>query len=79
MIEDIAGTTFVAASSLEKDIKDQTKSTGNIESARLVGQLVAKKALEKGIEEVTFDRGGNIYHGRIKALAEGAREAGLKF
>ncbi|MDI9476418.1 MAG: 50S ribosomal protein L18 [Natronincolaceae bacterium] len=79
LIDDIAGTTLVAASSLEKDIKDQTKSTGNIESARLVGQLVAKKALEKGIEEVTFDRGGNIYHGRIKALAEGAREAGLKF
>jgi large subunit ribosomal protein L18 len=66
LIDDIAGTTLVAASSLEKDIKDQTKSTGNIESARLVGQLVAKKALEKGIEEVTFDRGGNIYHELIK-------------
>ncbi|HZX21616.1 MAG TPA: 50S ribosomal protein L18 [Clostridia bacterium] len=79
LIDDMAGTTLVAASSLEKDIKDQTKSTGNIESAKLVGQLVAKKALGKGIEEVTFDRGGNIYHGRIKALAEGAREAGLKF
>ena len=79
LIDDIAGTTLVAASSLEKDIKDQTKSTGNLECAKMVGELVAKKALEKGIEEVTFDRGGNIYHGRIKALAEGAREAGLKF
>lgn len=79
LIDDIAGTTLVAASSLEKGIKDKTKSTGNIECAKLVGELVAKKALERGIEEVTFDRGGNIYHGRIKALAEGAREAGLKF
>lgn len=79
LIDDVAGVTLVAASSLEKDVKDQVESTGNIEAAKLVGQLVAKKALEKGIEEVTFDRGGNIYHGRIKALAEGAREAGLKF
>lgn len=79
LIDDVAGVTLVAASSLEKDIKDQVQSTGNAEAAKLVGQLVAKKALEKGIEEVTFDRGGNIYHGRVKALAEGAREAGLKF
>lgn len=79
LIDDVAGTTLVAASSLEQDIKGKVESTGNAESAKLVGQLVAKKALEKGIEEVTFDRGGNIYHGRIKALAEGAREAGLKF
>ncbi|MFW5647748.1 MAG: 50S ribosomal protein L18 [Candidatus Alkaliphilus sp. MAG34] len=79
LIDDTAGTTLVAASSLESSIKEQVEATGNTESAKLVGQLVAKKALEKGIEEVTFDRGGNIYHGRIKALAEGAREAGLKF
>ncbi|HZK57015.1 MAG TPA: 50S ribosomal protein L18 [Clostridia bacterium] len=79
LIDDTAGTTLVAASSLESSVKDQVEITGNTESAKLVGQLVAKKALEKGIEEVTFDRGGNIYHGRIKALAEGAREAGLKF
>lgn len=79
LIDDVAGVTLVAASSLEKDVKDQVESTSNIESAKLVGQLVAKKALEKGIEEVVFDRGGNIYHGRIKALAEGAREVGLKF
>lgn len=79
LIDDVAGKTLVAASSLEKEIKEQVKSTGNAEAAKLVGQLVAKKALEKGIEEVTFDRGGSIYHGRIKALAEGAREVGLKF
>lgn len=79
LIDDVAGKTLVATSSLEKEIKEQVKSTGNAEAAKLVGQLVAKKALEKGIEEVTFDRGGSIYHGRIKALAEGAREVGLKF
>lgn len=79
LIDDVAGVTLVAASSLDKDIKGQVENTGNIEAAKLVGELVGKKALEKGIEEVTFDRGGNIYHGRIKALAEGAREAGLKF
>ncbi len=79
VIDDVAGVTLVAASSLEKDVKDQVKSTSNVEAAKLVGQLVAKKALEQGIDEVTFDRGGNIYHGRTKALAEGAREIGLKF
>lgn len=79
LIDDVAGRTLVAASSLEEEIKGQVKSTSNVEAAKLVGQLVARKALEQGIEEVTFDRGGNIYHGRIKALAEGAREAGLKF
>lgn len=79
LIDDVAGRTLVAASSLDKEIKDQVKSTGNVEAAKLVGQLVGKRALENGIETVTFDRGGNIYHGRIKALAEGAREAGLKF
>lgn len=79
LIDDVAGITLVAASSLDKEIKDAVKSTGNAEAAKLVGQLVGKKALEQGIENVTFDRGGNIYHGRVKALAEGAREAGLKF
>jgi len=79
LIDDVAGKTLVAASSLDKEIKDQVKSTGNAEAAKLVGQLVGKRAVEKGIENVTFDRGGNIYHGRVKALAEGAREAGLKF
>ncbi len=79
LIDDVAGVTLVAASSLDKDIKAKVETTSNAEAAKLVGELVGKKALEKGIEEVTFDRGGNIYHGRIKALAEGAREAGLKF
>lgn len=79
VIDDIAGSTLVAASTLDKDLKGQLKSTGNKEAAKLVGQLVAKRALEKGINTVTFDRGGYIYHGRVKALAEGAREAGLNF
>ncbi len=79
LIDDVAGKTLVAASSLDKEIKDAVKSTGNVEAAKLVGELVGKRALEKGIETVTFDRGGYIYHGRVKALADGAREAGLKF
>jgi len=79
VIDDVAGKTLVAASSLDKEVKDNVSSTGNKEAAREVGKLVAKRALEKGIETVVFDRGGNIYHGRIKELAEGAREAGLKF
>jgi large subunit ribosomal protein L18 len=74
VIDDVAGVTLVAASSLELE-----GFGGNVEAARKVGELVAKKALAKGIEKVVFDRGGNIYHGRIKALAEGAREAGLDF
>lgn len=79
VIDDVAGKTLVAASSLDKEIKDAVKSTGNVEAAKLVGELVGKRALENGIETVTFDRGGYIYHGRVKALADGAREAGLKF
>ncbi|KAB3535488.1 50S ribosomal protein L18 [Alkaliphilus pronyensis] len=76
IIDDVAGKTLAAASSI--DLKDQVTQKGNKEAAKLVGELVAKRALEKGIETVTFDRGGYIYHGRVKALAEGAREAGLK-
>ncbi|QUH25454.1 50S ribosomal protein L18 [Serpentinicella alkaliphila] len=79
IIDDVAGNTLVAASSLDKEIKDQVKTTGNKEAAQLVGKLVAQKALEKGITTVTFDRGGYIYHGRVKALAESARENGLNF
>ncbi len=74
IIDDVAGVTLVAASSL-----DLEGSGGNVEAAKKVGELVAKRALEKGITKVVFDRGGNIYHGRVKALAEGAREAGLDF
>ncbi|MBK5251364.1 MAG: 50S ribosomal protein L18 [Peptostreptococcaceae bacterium] len=79
VIDDAEGITLVSASSLEKDASENITNGGNKEGAREVGKMVAKKALEKGIECVVFDRGGYIYHGRVKALAEGAREAGLKF
>ena len=79
IIDDTNRVTLVAASSLEADVKGAVNHTGNKEAAKLVGQLVAKKAVEKGITEVVFDRGGYLYHGRIQELAEGAREAGLKF
>ena len=75
IIDDVAGNTLVAASSVEKDFGPSS----NKEAARKVGKLVAERAVAKGIEEVVFDRGGYIYHGRVKELAEGAREGGLKF
>ncbi|NLN81995.1 MAG: 50S ribosomal protein L18 [Clostridiales bacterium] len=76
LIDDVAGATIATASSVEKDFG---AAGGNKEAARKVGQLIAKRAAEKGITEVVFDRGGYIYHGRVKELAEGAREGGLKF
>ena len=76
IIDDVAGTTLVSASTVEKGFEG---SGGNVEAAAEIGKKVAAKALEKGITEVVFDRGGNVYHGRVKALAEGAREGGLKF
>jgi large subunit ribosomal protein L18 len=76
IIDDINAITVVAASSVEKDF---SAKGGNKEGAKLVGELVAKKAIDKGIKEVVFDRGGYIYHGRVQQLAEAAREAGLKF
>lgn len=79
IIDDHNGTTLVAASSQDKQVSDTVKYGGNKEAAKLVGQLIGKRAIEKGIEEVVFDRGGYIYHGRVKELSEGAREAGLKF
>lgn len=79
IIDDTNRVTLVAASSLEADVKGAVNHTGNKEAAKLVGQLVAKKAVEKGITEVVFDRGGYLYHGRVQVLAEAAREAGLKF
>ena len=79
VIDDIDGHTLVSASTLDKEIKDKLSSTQNKEAAKLVGELVGKRALDKGINEVVFDRSGYIYHGRIRELAEGAREAGLKF
>jgi large subunit ribosomal protein L18 len=77
LIDDMAGTTLAAASSGEKGIVDK-KST-KTEKAKLVGQLIAERAKEHGIESVVFDRGGYLYHGRVKALADAAREGGLKF
>lgn len=76
VIDDDKGITLAAASSLDKDF---TGKGGNIAAAKLVGAAIAKKALDKGISEVVFDRGGYIYHGRVAALAEAAREGGLKF
>ena len=79
IIDDVSGTTLVAASTLDKDFKAQAAYGGNKEAAKLVGEAAAKKALAKGIDTVSFDRGGFLYHGRVKELADGAREAGLKF
>ncbi len=76
VIDDVAGNTLVSASSVEKSFEGKGS---NVEAAKKVGAAVAERALKKGIEEVVFDRGGYIYHGRVRALAEGAREAGLKF
>lgn len=77
-IDDINGVTLASASSMSKEIAEK-KNITKTEQARLVGQLAAKNAMEKGIESVVFDRGGNLFHGRIKALADAAREGGLKF
>lgn len=79
LIDDTKGVTLVAASTLETSLKGELEIGCNVEAAHKVGQLLAQKALEKGIKEVVFDRGGSIYHGRVKAIAEGAREAGLVF
>ncbi|MBF7095976.1 50S ribosomal protein L18 [Alkalibacter mobilis] len=79
IIDDSNGTTLVSASTADKDLKEKLTSTRNKEAAKAVGTAIAEKALAKGIENVVFDRGGYIYHGRVKELAEGAREAGLKF
>ncbi|RDY25915.1 50S ribosomal protein L18 [Romboutsia weinsteinii] len=79
IIDDTNRVTLISASSLEAEVKGAVSHTGNKEAAKMVGQMVAKKAVEKGITEVVFDRGGYLYHGRIQELAEGAREAGLKF
>ena len=79
IIDDNAGHTLVSASTQEPSLRDQFPSTMNKEAAQRVGEILAKRAREKGIESVVFDRGGYLYHGRVKALAEGAREHGLKF
>ena len=79
VIDDVAGKTLVSASTLEKDIKSALKATDNVDAAAYIGDVVAKRAMEKGIKTVVFDRGGYIYHGKVKALADAAREAGLEF
>jgi len=79
VINEDGATTIASASTLDSDVKANVKYSGNSESATLVGTLVAKRALEAGITEVAFDRSGFKYHGRVKALADAAREAGLKF
>jgi large subunit ribosomal protein L18 len=81
VIDDTKGLTLVAASTVEPELREKlkTSSGGNIEAAKVVGNAIAKKAVEKGITKVVFDRGGQIYHGRVKALATAAREGGLEF
>lgn len=79
IIDDTKGITLLSASTVEPEVRKQLKSTGNAEAARHVGKLIGERALAQGITKVVFDRGGNLYHGRVKALAEGAREAGLGF
>ena len=79
IIDDTAGHTLLAASTLEKGVKAELEKTNNVEAAAYLGTVIGKRAIEKGITEVVFDRGGFIYHGKIAALAEAAREAGLKF
>lgn len=79
VINDVTGETLVSASTVDKEVAAQIQFGGNIEAAKAVGTVVAQRALEKGIKEVVFDRGGYLYHGRVAALAEAAREAGLEF
>ena len=79
IIDDTVGNTLVSASTLQKDVKAELEKTNNVEAAAYLGTVIAKKAIEKGITSVVFDRGGFIYHGKIKALADPAREAGLNF
>ena len=79
IIDDTVGNTLVAASTVEKDVKAELEKTNNVDAAAYLGTVIAKRALEKGITEVVFDRGGYIYQGKVAALAEAAREAGLTF
>ena len=79
IIDDTVGNTLVSASTLEKDVKAELEKTNNVDAAAYLGTVIAKRAIEKGIKEVVFDRGGFIYQGKIAALADAAREAGLEF
>ena len=79
IIDDTVGNTLVSASTLEKDVKAELEKTNNVEAAAYLGTVIAKRAIEKGIKTVVFDRGGFIYQGKVQALADAAREAGLEF
>ncbi|MCI9662859.1 MAG: 50S ribosomal protein L18 [Lachnospiraceae bacterium] len=79
IIDDTVGHTLVAASTVEKDVRSELEKTNNVDAASYLGTVIAKRAIEKGIDTVVFDRGGYLYHGKVAALAEAAREAGLKF
>ena len=79
IIDDIAQNTLVSASTLQKDVKASLEKTNNVDAAAHLGKVIAEKAIEKGIKDVVFDRGGFIYHGKVQALADAAREAGLNF
>mgnify|MGYP000625768046 FL=1 len=79
VIDDVAGNTIVSASTLQSEVKEGLEKTNNVEAAAKLGEVIAKKALDNGINEVVFDRGGYIYRGKVKALADAAREAGLQF
>ncbi|WP_028595144.1 50S ribosomal protein L18 [Paenibacillus assamensis] len=79
LIDDVKGVTVASASTMDKELRDQIKNGGSVEAAAKVGELIAKRAKEQGQTNVVFDRGGYLYHGRIQALADAAREAGLEF
>jgi large subunit ribosomal protein L18 len=79
IIDDARGATIAAASTLEKDARGTLKTGANVEAAKIVGKLIAERATKAGVKDVVFDRGAYVYHGRVKALAEGAREGGLNF
>ncbi|MDE6640575.1 MAG: 50S ribosomal protein L18 [Acetatifactor sp.] len=79
IIDDTVGNTLVSASTVEKSVRGELEKTNNVDAAAYLGTVIAKRAIEKGIKEVVFDRGGFIYHGKIAALADAAREAGLEF
>jgi large subunit ribosomal protein L18 len=79
VIDDVAGRTLVAASSVDAELRSNLKSGANIDAAKAVGEAIGRRAVEAGVKDIVFDRGGRIYHGRVKALADGARSAGLEF
>jgi large subunit ribosomal protein L18 len=79
LVDDVAGATLVSASSIDTEVRGAAKSGADAGAAKLVGETIGKRAQEKGIKTVVFDRGGRLYHGRVKALADGARDAGLEF